>query len=379
MSVVCIRSDQRGLSSLLLAPLAVIGAFTMGCGSSGPDDHRVRVRVGDDELYLAPAEESQARVRGLLPTKGSEDVSHLLGSIASDAKRSADEGPRDYLPETATDWVIDIRFEADPRLDPHRVSGLFDPAWHKRHGRMTIYGLDPETGHWTFLISADGPAQVTRLKMAWAYIDPIDEEPEIPSPRVFSDREAAVRKAIEPLGAAATKVSLPPDEAADRARRLRDLKSGLDYSPTLVLRAPTGRRFEGKEIWDVMLCLGLKWGDMDVFHWINPGRVGDDSFFSVWTSTPPGYFLPERIAAGKVRVDDLAFGFSVPRCARPGPVFESMVRALRYTQKRLGGTIVDGSGSEADIEEIRRKIRSVEQEMKANGFTPGEHGALRLF
>jgi cell division protein ZipA len=371
--------NLRGLLSFLITLPTVIGALIMGCGASGSDDDRVRVRVGGEELYLAPAGASEARVRAILPTKGSEDVSNSLGSIASDAERSLDEGVRDYLPEMATDWVIDVQFEGDPRLDPHRISDRFSPAWHERHGPMTIYALNPDTGHWTFLISADGPAQVTRLKMAWAYLDPNGEDPETPSPQVFSDREAAVRKAIGPLGAAALKVSLPPDEAADRARRLREIKSRLNYSPTLVLRAPKGGRFEGREVWDVMQCLGLKWGDMDVFHWINPGRVGDDSFFSVWTSTPPGYFLPEEIAAGKVRVGDLVFGFSAPRCSQPGQVFESMVRALQYTQNRLGGAIVDDSGSVADIEGIRRKIRSVEQEMKANGFTPGGDGALHLF
>ena len=62
-----------------------------------------------------------------------------------------------------------------------------------------------------------------------------------------------------------------------------------------------------------------------------------------------------------------------------GPVFESMDRAVRYAQKRLGGTITDETGREFDIGEIRQKIQSVEQEMKSNGFNPGRDSALRLF
>ncbi len=38
---------------------------------------------------------------------------------------------------------------------------------------------------------------------------------------------------------------------------------------------------------DVMLCLGLTWGDMDCFHWDNVSGTGDDYHFSVETSTPP--------------------------------------------------------------------------------------------
>jgi cell division protein ZipA len=244
---------------------------------------------------------------------------------------------------------------------------------------MTVYALDADTGRWTFLISADGPKQVTRLKMAWAYLNPIDEDPEIPSPQVFSGRRDAVLTAIRPLGEPTWEVSLPPERATGRARWLRDFKRRHDYSPTLVLRAPEGGVFEGRAAWDVMLCLGLRWGDMDIFHWANPTGVGDDTFFSVWTTTPPGYFLPERIAAGRVRVRDLVFGFSAPRCARPAEVFDAMVRAVEYARKRLGGSVVDEAGGEADVDGMRRKLRSLEQEMKDHGLMPGGDSALHLF
>jgi cell division protein ZipA len=175
------------------------------------------------------------------------------------------------------------------------------------------------------------------------------------------------------------KASHTPDDAASRARWLQDFKSRFDYSPILVLRATTGKKYEGRDIWDVMLSIGLRWGDMDVFHWQNSSGYGDDEFFSVWTSTSPGYFLPEEVAAGKVRVEDLVFGFSHPRCSQPSQVFESMLRAVQYSQKRLGGTITDESGGAIDAERIRRKIRSIKQEMKSNGFTPGGDSALHLF
>jgi cell division protein ZipA len=350
----------------------------MGCGSSGSGDERVRVRVGGEELYVSTASASRARVRGVLPTKGSEDVSNLLGSIDSQAQPRKGESKPDYLPDTATDWVVDVRFDGDPRLDPQRVSDLFGAEWRRRHGGLTIYALDPNTKHWTFLISANGPKQVTQLKISWNFIDFTDDSAP-PSSQVFSDREKAVREAVKTLGVANLKASLAPDEAARRAIWLREFKARLDYSPAIVLRAPQGQKFEGKDIWDVMLCLGLKWGDMDVFHWENSGGLGDDSFFSVWTSTSPGYFLPEAIAAGNVHVDDLVFGFSAPRCTEPGQVFESMVRAVQYAQRRLGGAIDDEMGGEAKLDEIRRKIQAVEQESKTNGFTPGGDSALHLF
>lgn len=351
----------------------------MGCGSGGPDDKRVRVNVGGEQLYVAPAGENQARVQGILPTRGSEDVSNLLGSINSHAERQKDEDKRDYLPDMANDWVIDVRFDGDPRLDPKRVSDLFGADWRGLYGSLTIYALNPDTGHWTYLISADGPKEVTRLKISWDFIDPIDDKADLPTSHTFSSREAAVQKAVSALGVASLKASHTPEEAARRAAWLSEFKTRLNYSPALILRAPKDKKYEGKDIWDVMLCLGLRWGDMDVFHWVNRSGLGDDYFFSVSTLTPPGYFFPEEIAAGKVRVNDLVFGFSAPRCSQPAQVFESMVRAVQYTQKRLGGTIIEETGSDADLGKIRQRIRSVDQEMKSNGFTPGGGSALRLF
>ena len=199
----------------------------------------------------------------------------------------------------ATEWVIDVRFAGDPRLDPKMISSLFGTDWRKLHEGLTIFALDPDTGRWTFLISSDGPREVTQLKMSWELIDPISDDDEPLSPQIFSTRASAVREAVQHLGIAELNVSFSPDDAVRRAHWLREFKARLDYSPTLNLHAPIGKKFEGLDIWEVMLCLGLKWGDMDVFHWENTGGFGDDHFFSVWTSTPPGYFFPEAISPGR--------------------------------------------------------------------------------
>src|SRR5262249_15826044 len=126
-----------------------------------------------------------------------------------------------------------------------------------------------------------------------------------------------------------------------------------------------------KAIWDVMLCLGLQWGDMDLFHWENPGIHGDDHLFSVWTSTPPGYFFPEEIAADRVQSHDLIFGFSIPRTFQPELIFDSMTKAIRYAQKRLGGRLVDIEGNPFSEQTELSKIRNVVKQLRNAGFEPG--------
>ena len=59
------------------------------------------------------------------------------------------------------------------------------------------------------------------------------------------------------------------------------IRARFDVNVSIRLAAPDGTLFDGRDIWDVMLCLGLPWGDMDLFHWNNPSDHGDDHLFSV--------------------------------------------------------------------------------------------------
>jgi cell division protein ZipA len=118
---------------------------------------------------------------------------------------------------------------------------------------------------------------------------------------------------------------------------------------------------------------------MDCFHWENRSRAGGDFFFSVETSTAPGYFLPEEIAAGRTHVEDLVFCFSIPRSPAPAKVFAAMSRAVQYARSRLGGAIVDNSGMPADFDQQLREIQEVEHQLRRAGFEPGKDATLRLF
>lgn len=128
-----------------------------------------------------------------------------------------------------------------------------------------------------------------------------------------------------------------------------------------------------------MLCLGLRWGDGDLFHWNNSSDLGDDAFFSVWTSTAPGYFFPEEIAAGRVTVDNLIFGFSTPRTYKPVDVFQAMYKAAEYSRKRLGGSLLNKEGKKINPEECSNEIKMVVSVLKEKGFVTGTSSALHLF
>ncbi len=333
------------------------------------------LRFGD--LVLEPALETKVRA-ALLPTKPSEDARHVLGKI--DIKKSdVPSDGKNYLPESAVSWVLDIRFKDAPELDPEKVDAEFDKAWRESFGRFTSYGRDIDTGKWTYLVSSDGPKRVDHLKFVFDYVDVLNDSSPLPTPRQYEQRLHRIQERLTRFGTPIISPSLSPELASKRSEKLRDLKRTADLSIVLVLKAPTDRQFEGRKVWDTMLCLGLDWGDMDCFHGKNDTELGDDFFFSVETSTDPGYFLPEEVAAGRVSVDDLVFVYSVPRCAEPIKVFEVMTRAVDYCKGRMGGTVVDSQGNKINVDRMRKQIENAVESLRKEGFKPGESATLQLF
>lgn len=330
-----------------------------------------------EDFFIAPASLSDARAGGLLPTRGSEDASHLLHPFSGMEPDGGDaDEERDYLPSAKVDWVVHVDLQPGEVLRKPELDAAFGVPWLNANDRPTVYGLSPENGRWTFVHAAGVPETYSRLQIAWK-MRPFGKDGPIPEDH-FERYRFAVQRVAEGIQAAAVRTELSPAEAAAQSARLIALAASCDRSVAVVLQAPDGRRFDGRVIWDVMLCLGLRWGDMDVFHWDNPGVPGDDHLFSVWTSTPPGYFFPEEIAAGRVWTDDLVFGFSIPRVHQPERIFDSLIRAAQYTRTRLGGELTTAERGRFTEAAVRGEIRRVVRELEKTGFEPGAYDTLYL-
>ena len=314
-----------------------------------------------------------------LPTSPSEDMSHLLVKPASAAGKIDFEAPRDYLPDPKIDWVITIEFEVTPNVSRERINGLLDASWLEEHGRPTVYGFSPHQKHWTFVSALDSPKSFTTLKIAWSLWDAIGNKPKEVSPDDLEEFRLAAEEKLAQLGKINTKIDRPSKDVLAVVVGLADIVAECDRDVTLILTAPEGKRFSGREVWDVMLCLGLDYGDGDLFHWINNSGFGDDHFFTVETSTPPGYFIPRQIASGEGDVRDLIFNFSIPRSADPVAVLDSMANAVKYAQDRLGGKVILGTGEPFERELERKKIQTVVKKLKGAGFLPGDSATCRVF
>jgi cell division protein ZipA len=333
---------------------------------------------GGGELFEATASQSKARAEAVLPAQGSEDASHLLRKFPKEElSRPPFDEARDYLPNARVDWVVHVDFPPSVVLRKADIGTAFNKDWLNKHDRPTIFGFSPDILRWTFVNAGGVPENYARLQIAWK-MRPFDQDGSIPQER-FEQYKVAVEKAASKLKFSGVRTDLSPLEAANRSAALVELAESCNQGIDVVLQAPKDQTFDGKAIWDVMLCLGLRWGDMDLFHWENPGIPGDDHLFSVWTTTPPGYFFPERIAAGQVHTADLAFGFSIPRTYQPETLFDSMMKAVQYAQKRLGGRLANVDGNSFSEDATRSQIRNVVENLRAAGFEAGVDDTLYLF
>ena len=312
-----------------------------------------------------------------LPSSPSEDVSHFLVKPASASEEFDFDAKRDYLPDPRIEWTVTFAFEE--LIFRNKVEDRLDIAWLKAHGRPTVYGFSTDEKRWTFVSAVDSPERFSSLKIAWPLWNSLDDKPEDLSQFDLERYRAAAEEVLAPLGKFTTKIERSGDDALKSVASLPDLVAACDKDVALILVAPKGMAFSGRDVWDVMLCLGLEYGDGDLFHWINNSSVGDDQFFTVETSTPPGYFIPQRIASGGGDVDDLIFYFSIPRSADPVAVFDSMANAVKYAQDRLGGQVILGTGEPFESELERKKIQSVVEKLKGAGFGPGESATCRVF
>jgi cell division protein ZipA len=169
-----------------------------------------------------------------------------------------------------------------------------------------------------------------------------------------------------------------PEQAAIRALGLRALRERFGRSVEVRL-VPPGRPFAARQVWRAAYALGLRWGDLDLFHWRDAptGRV----LFTLSALGQPGYFLPERAAEGQ-GVAGIALGFELPRCPAPVDVFERMVVALDFLRQRLNGHPVTSDGRELDadcLDEERDALEGIVADMAHAGLAPGSPEAIRFF
>ena len=325
--------------------------------------------------FVSTASQSRDRIRRLGLSLPRMDGTALLDTGKLSIPVAGEARPQEFKPDPYLDWVIQIPAGERRSFAREDVYEMFDLSWRKQHAGVTIYGLYITDNRWTYAMAGDAPE---RFSIIQAAVDLLEYSGDLSLIRTeLAGRMAAMASRVTGRIADAV-VTESAGQAEMRRAELLRLQDELRADVLVVLKSDSA--YPGLLVWEVLTGTGLQWGDGDLFHWDNPRRdCGDDSLFSVWTSTQPGYFFPEDIKAGRFNPSDLVFGYWIARSFDPLGVFEALITELEYCRQQLGGVLLARDGKPFDPVVERARLSKVVEALKAKGIRPGSHTALRMF
>ncbi|MEL6589469.1 MAG: cell division protein ZipA C-terminal FtsZ-binding domain-containing protein [Bacteroidota bacterium] len=356
---------------IIIAGLLIIGALVYF-------NFKAKSQDSTDQFFISTQSQSKERIKGLNLDTPSEDASYILDKSKLNFPQRTYSDEDEYKANPEREWIISLIPRNGDPFHKKDFNEMFDYEWRSNF-ESTIYGFSPEEKRWTYANAGGTPDIYSKLQVA-VNVQRVyaDEEPQF-SPeklnRYLIELEKRIKQYPTPLK---LEVNEPVEAAIAKAQKLVSLQNEFSFESIIVLQPKT--RFKGMEVWDVLQSVGLEWGDMDLFHWDNDDSdFGGDHHFSVWTTTNPGYFFPEEIKNGRMKPENLVFGFSVPRSADPLNIQPIMIEAVNYCQKRLGGEMLDQHGNPYNAEAEIQQLTDFVNRMKAQGIVPGSENALRMF
>jgi cell division protein ZipA len=339
---------------------------------------RRKPKSGLDNYFISTESQSNERVKNLGLDKPSEDASYILDITKLSVphiKRETESA--EYKTDPDKDWVIELIPVNGNPFKKTDFSKMFDYDW-RNNFQSTIYGFSPEENRWTFADAGGTPDIYNKLQVAIDVQSIFNDE----NPNYDSEKlERYIFELEKRIKKYPTKLRLEHKESIEsaihKAKGLVNIYQEFNRDAVIVLQSDNP--FNGMEIWDTLQSLGLNWDDGDLFHWSNDKDYGHDQHFSVWTTTEPGYFLPEEVKDGNMNPKNLVFGFSIPRSADPENVYKIMISATEYCQKRLGGEILDRDMQPFKVEKERIEMKKLLNRMASKGIKAGSDKALIIF
>lgn len=275
---------------------------------------------------------------------------------------------------TVADQVIDftISLPGKKAISRNRALGLFKQNEYMLEKPRSIYGLRHVTRVWTNLETDRDSTEYDDLMLALQMVDGSGAVGEselntfVQMGLTFADQFKR-----------RTLFSLDVDEAIMVAEGLDAFCKQHDViaSVNVVANSPVG--FPGNTIAAVANDLGMRFGEMNIFHRCDDSGQMEYSMANLFQ---PGDF--DRDNLEKFRTKGVAFFMQVPRVRDCVTVFSDMISVAKQLADRMGGRMVDQDMkalTESGVNTIRAQIELIVIDMRKRGIPPGTEAALRLF
>lgn len=185
----------------------------------------------------------------------------------------------------------------------------------------------------------------------------IDKEDQ---PERIKKAEAATAQSVTKSKPISKKVNKP---AAKKQEASTEQEKPIDPGEIIIINLMTQAEtpFEGEMLYKVVSELGLRHGDMKIFHYC--GRHGDEApQFRMANLVKPGYFDLEDIAS--TRTHALCFFFELMSDQDNMKIYEAMLSVINKIRDDMGGELHDENRSVFTIqtsEHCRNRIRDFQR------------------
>ena len=267
-----------------------------------------------------------------------EQVPMLMDSVADDTTGAVEE-------------VTDIDEITDIKVSPDSVSqGAIDAMAGLSEDPVSGDRREPSLDESVSLESLqavsdsgnqaleEGEETAPPLKSGWSAAD--IKLPELK----FPDLKKAVSPSREPRAA-----KEPAAKSADKHGRSRsasaDTRKERDVEEVLILNimAPEGDYFEGNDLLRVLLSSGLRFGDMNIFHY-HCGEAGEGPvLFSLANIVVPGTFDMSEME--DFTTPGISLFLALPAEVEALKAFDTLLSTARNIAEQLGGELKDENRS----------------------------------
>lgn len=282
-------------------------------------------------------------------------------------------GNRQNMPDEKIDFVVTLPGKGPVMRD--LALGVYRQHEYLLEKPRHLYGLGYRTGLWSNLETDPEHAQYRSLAVGIQMVDtkgPIGES----ELNTFTQLALKLADTLQ----RPTKLSMPFEEALEKARELDEFCETNDVlaSINILANGPTG--FNGRAIDQIARNFGLQFGAMNIYHKKNDQALGCRHLFSLANLYQPGEFDPNQI--DRFRTQGLTLFMHVPCAYQPVRVFEQMAQIAKGLAEKLDGRLTDHDQhplTEQGLMVIRTQIERLTVEMTNRGIIPGSATAMRLF
>ncbi|QIL89459.1 cell division protein ZipA [Microbulbifer sp. SH-1] len=311
-------------------------------------DRRESDEAGDASLTRAEPGPEGRRMPEQVSLNLDEQVPVLMDSVADEAPATPEEAPReevqppfwqasaepddDLSPRDEPESVAETQRGADPLAnlaEEPLSSGRREPSLDESVSLDSLHASAEEQGS-----HGDEPEEKPRTaKSLWA-------SAEIKLPELkFPDLKKAVapaRETREPSQAPSKRQAGKRESAARKERPVEEVL-------ILNIMAPAGDYFEGNDLLRALFACGMRFGDMNIFHY-HTGEDGEGPvLFSLANIVVPGTF--DMSAMEDFTTPGVSLFLALPAEVEALKAFNTLLTTARYIAEQLGGELKDENRS----------------------------------